>query len=203
MRKKAAVSSRSSRSTGTRPFGSQSPAPIASSRGDAALDSVESSVVAGAGGLLVVVELGGEWPSPATLATSAPARRRVVAQADGEGPATFAERVASGLDSLFDRGAQLETVVLACNERLDEAAEAARRRTLNLALGSMAKNKRGRVYLAASARSGGRLRHALSALAQGLFDEWRTAGLEVSVDFGEDSRTAAGPAPLALTARVA
>jgi hypothetical protein len=156
-------------------------------------------------GLLVVVELGGEWPSQA--ATTPPgasvAMRRVLAQAEGETPAGFAERVTSGLDSLFGRGIQLETVVLACNERLDEAAETSRRKTLGLALGSMARHQSGRAYLAASGRSGGRLRHALSALAQGLFDEWRTAGLEVSVDFGQENDAVAGASPVALTARVA
>ena len=154
----------------------------------------------GQGGLLVVVELGGEWPSPTSSEASV---RRVVAQNEGETPSAFANRVGSSLDGLFGRGVRLETVTLACNERLDPSAESARRKLLGLALGSMAKHKTGRVYLAASARSGRRLRHALSALAQGLFDEWRTAGLEVSVDFGEESRESA-PAPTFLfTARVA
>jgi hypothetical protein len=127
----------------------------------------------------------------------------VVAQLEGEAPGAFAERVAGSLDATFGRGIRLETVILACNERLDEAAESARRRALGLALGSMAKHRSGRVYLAASARSGGRLRHALSALARGLFDEWRTAGLEASVDFGEESRADAPNTPYAFTARVA
>lgn len=201
MRKKAVISSRSTRTSGSRPSAPRSSAPAVSARADAA--SRASASALGEGGLLVVVELGGEWPSQAALATATPALRRVLAQAEGETPAAFAERVASGFDSLFGRGAQLETVVVACNERADDAAEAARRKTLSLALGSMAKNKAGRGYLAASARSGGRLRHALSALAQGLFDEWRTAGLEVSVDFGEDRRPSSGAAPFAFTARVA
>ena len=154
-------------------------------------------------GLLVIVELGGEWPQ---LADGHPAgSRRVVAQDEGETPAAFADRVANGLDSLFDRGVKLDTVVVASNERLDEAAEAARRRIASLALGrmAMAKHMSGRVYLSAAPRSSGRLRHALSSLAHGLFDEWRTAGLEVSVDFGEESRSAPRSAPFAFTARVA
>jgi len=152
------------------------------------------------GGLLVVVELGSEWPSLAAAEASA---RRVVAQQDGETPAAFAERLANGLDGLFGRGVRLQTVVLACNERVDEAAEAARRKVSSLALGSMAKHQSGGVYLTASSRSGGRLRHALSALAQGLFDEWRTAGLQVSVDFGEETRAEQRATPFAFTARVA
>ena len=152
------------------------------------------------GGVLVLVELGGEWPS---ASSSDGTVRRVLAQNEGETPAVFADRVANSLDGLFGKGVRLETATLACNERLDPAAEAARRKILGVALGSMAQRKAGRAYLAASARSGGRLRHALSALAQGLFDEWRTAGLEVSVDFGDASQAAA-PAPTFLfTARVA
>ena len=159
-------------------------------------------------GLLVVVELGGEWPSRAEVAPALAGQvqplRRVLAQTEAETPAAFAERVASSLDGLFGRGIQLETVILACNERLDGAAEGARRKALGLALGSMAKHKAGRAYLAASGRSSGRLRHGLSALAQGLFDEWRTAGLEVSVDFGEEARLLdAAPPQYAFTARVA
>ena len=152
------------------------------------------------GGLLVVVELGSEWPSLATAEASA---RRVVAQLEGETPGALAERLANGLEGLFGRGVRLQTVVFACNERVDAAAEAARRKVSSLALGNMAKQQSGRVYLAASSRSGGRLRHALSALAQGLFDEWRTAGLEVSVDFGEENCAEQRATPFAFTARVA
>jgi hypothetical protein len=179
------------------------------SRPSATLSSAPKRVATGgldeqealaAGGLLVLVELGGEWPSPLSSDGSL---RRVLAQNEGETPAAFADRVANGLDGLFGKGVRLETATLACNERLDPAAETARRKILGLALGSMAKHKAGRAYLAASARSGGRLRHALSALARGLFDEWRTAALEVSVDFG-DASGAALPAPTFLfTARVA
>ena len=145
-------------------------------------------------------ELGGEWPSPTSADGSL---RRVLAQNEGETPALFAERVANSLDGLFGKGVRLETATLACNERLDPAADAARRKILSLALGSMAKHKAGRAYLAASARSGGRLRHALSSLAQGLFDEWRTAGLEVSIEFGAASRAAAPAPTFWFTARVA
>lgn len=165
------------------------------------------------GGLLVVVELGAEWPGEATLARAAAGMRRVLSQTEGETPAAFAERVAGAQEGLFGRGIRLETIVLACNERIDDAAEAARRKTLSVALGSMAKHKSGRAYLAASGRSSGRLRHALSSLSQGLFDEWRTAGLEVSVDFGDLGEVAdrgqgsrlsrAAPPTFLFTARVA
>lgn len=151
-------------------------------------------------GLLVAVELGASWPELEPADTNA--IRRVLSQRDGEAPAAFAERVGAGLDSLFGRGVSLASVTLACNERTDGAAEDARRKLASLALGSMAKSQTGRVYLTAPARSSGRVRSALSSLARGLHDEWRTAGLEVTVDFGE--RAAAAPAPVfAFTARVA
>ena len=151
-------------------------------------------------GALIVVELGAEWP--ARLADVARARR-VLAQMDGETPAAFAERVANSVDGLFGRGVALGIVALSCNERIDAGAEAARRKTLGIALGSMATSRSGKAYLTAPLRSSGRLRHALSGLAQGLHEEWRTAGLEVSVDFGEEHAVAPESAPFSFTARVA
>jgi hypothetical protein len=152
-----------------------------------------------ASGLLVIVELGGEWPGLMRADASA---RRVITQHEGETPAAFADRVAAGLDNLFGRGIKLATVALACNERVDGAADTARRKLGSGVLGIMAKHKQGRFYFTASPHSSGRLRHALSAQARALFDEWRTAGLEVSVEFGDErgsSSTASGP----LSARVA
>jgi hypothetical protein len=127
----------------------------------------------------------------------------VLAQVEGETPAVFAERVASSLDGCFGKGIQLARVVLACNERTDEAAQAARRKISGLGLGAMAKHKAGKLLLSASPLSSGRLRHALAGLAQGLFDEWRTAGLEASLELGEEARSAPTAAPYAYTARVA
>jgi hypothetical protein len=149
-------------------------------------------------GLLVVVELGGEWPGLMQADASA---RRVVTQHEGETPSAFADRVAASLDSLFGRGIKLTTVALACNERIDPVADAARRKFGSLVLGTMAKHKEGRFYFTASPLSSGRLHHALSALARALFDEWRTAGLEVSVEFGDERGSATSAA--ALSARVA
>lgn len=153
-------------------------------------------------GLLVIVELGGEWPSVARASDGTEPVRRVLSQAEGESPAQFTERVASSVDGLFGRGIKLCAVSLACNERLDDAADAARRMLCSVALGAMAKHKAGRFYLTAAARSSGRLHHALSSLAQGLSEEWESAGLEVSVEFGEESRSSinASPVPAARVA---
>src|SRR6188768_3413485 len=138
-------------------------------------------------GLLVIMELGASWPELAATVSTGPLleqARRVLTQLEGETPAELCERVASDLDQLFGRGIKLSSVAIACNERTDAAADAARRKLSGLLLGLMAKHRDGALYLTASERSGGRLRHALSALAQGLFQEWSSAGLAVSVEFG-------------------
>src|SRR6185369_67409 len=124
-------------------------------------------------GLLIALELGAEWPSLLEAQSSA---RRVVTQLEGETPAAFADRVANGLETLFGRGVELRTVALGCNERVDAVADAARRSLVGLVLGSMASRRAGKVYLTAAARSSGRTRNYLSALAQGSFEEWRCAG---------------------------
>lgn len=149
--------------------------------------------------VLVAVELGAEFPA-AALPTAAP--RRVVCQLDGESPAAFAERVASLLDDAFGRGVPMSELRLACNERLDDAAQLARRHLASAALGAMAKHHAGKVTLSAPPRSSGRLRQGLTVLSAGLFDEWRTAGLEATVDFGTDAPATATSGFL-YTARVA
>jgi len=159
--------------------------------------SAENTALAG---VLILVELGAPWPS-IELAEAAP--RRVLSQLEGETPAQFATRAGSLLDSLFGRGIALGKAVLACNERLDAPAEAARRKICGLALGAMAKQKNGQVSLSASDRSSARLRQGLTNLSQSLFDEWRTAGLEVKVLVGPERAPAQQPQVFAYTARVA
>jgi hypothetical protein len=151
-------------------------------------------------GLLVIMELGAEWPG---LMQADASSRRVLVQVDGETPAAFAERVSASLDSLFGKGIRLATVAFACNERTDEAADGARRKLGSLALGNMARHKAGRFSFTAPPRSSGRLRHALAALSRALFDEWRTAGLEVNVQFGSDERSSEVASAAPLKARVA
>jgi hypothetical protein len=154
-----------------------------------------------AAGALVLVELGAAFPA---LILSVDAPRRVISQQDGESPSAFAERVAKTLDGLFGKGVALGSATLACNERLDDSAQNARRHLAGALLGAMAKERAGKVCFSAPALGSGRLRHGLSALARGLFDEWRTAGLEVSVDFGDaETKSGTHTAPYAFTARVA
>jgi hypothetical protein len=151
-------------------------------------------------GVVVAVELGAEYPS---LLPEGGGPRRVLTQLEGESPAAFAQRITSSLDGAFGRGVALGQLSLACNERLDDAAQLARRSLAGAALGSMAKEHAGKVCLSASARSSARLRQGLTTLARGLFDEWRTAGLEATVDFGTEAPVSGAASALSHTARVA
>ncbi|HTA94385.1 MAG TPA: hypothetical protein VK745_32615 [Polyangiaceae bacterium] len=137
------------------------------------------------GGVLIVVELGADWPSLPESREPA-AGRRVLAQQEGESPAAFGARVADQLDSLFTRGVPLATAVIACNERLDEAAQRARADLARTAMGSMARRQSGSLLLTASERQSGRLRHALSALVGELGDEWQRARVTAKLRFGEE-----------------
>jgi hypothetical protein len=80
----------------------------------------------------------------------------------------------------------IELVVIACSERVDEGAIAARRAMAGALLSAMARRKRGRILLSANRRSSGRARHALSALAGDLSQAWDGSGVLVSVRFGVD-----------------
>ncbi len=148
-------------------------------------------------GLLVVMELGASFPEVASTVRTGPllgsGARRVVVQEEGEAPAAFSQRVAEGLEALFGRAVKLSNVAIACNERADDAAQGARRQLAERALGLMAKEGDGSLYLTAPERSSGRVRHALSALAQDLAQEWRSAGLSATVDFGESRAPSAVP----------
>lgn len=170
------------------------------SSGSSPRNVVAAPVTSASAGLLIAVELGAGWPEAAS--DDITSRRRVLCQVEGETPAVFAERAASAFDSLFGRGIALASFVLACNERTDTAAQDARRKLAGVALGSMAKQQAGRACFATTSRSSGRLRQAISALAQGLHDEWRTAGLEVTVDTGDRAPATAVPT-FTFTARVA
>jgi hypothetical protein len=120
-------------------------------------------------GVLVIVELGAEWPSwLGTAVETVPGRgdRRVLSQTEGEGPEAFAERVAQRLQplSLFDKRVSLERVVIACNERSDERAMTARSKLSQALLGTLAEGRSWQLLFTASGRTG-RVRTALSNLA--------------------------------------
>jgi hypothetical protein len=119
----------------------------------------------GASGTLVVVELGAVWP--AWLVENVPQGScRVLAELEGEGPAAFADRVRSVSPALFPRGVELALIAVACNERADEAAVAARR---EVALSLTARGSRStRVAFAATEDAGVRLRNSLATLTASL-----------------------------------
>ena len=144
-------------------------------------------------GLLIVVELGAEWPStaPAELVATS---RRVFAQEESEAPAAFATRVAEQLDALFARGISLGTAQLACNERLDAAAQSARAELARAIAGALARGTGGLLVLAASDRNEGRSRAALSALQRELAVEWQSAAIETKLRFGDEVELVKSPA---------
>jgi hypothetical protein len=156
-------------------------------------------------GILVLVELGAEWPSWVQSLAGGSARR-VVSQAEGESPDAFGDRVAEELSRLGARGVPLKVATLACNERCDDAAMLARGK-MGSALLSALVHKRprdARFYLSASGRSG-RVRHALSTLASELGESFGVPSERVSVRFGDEMplvREGAG-LPNAKVARVA
>jgi hypothetical protein len=157
---------------------------------------------ASACGLLVVVELGGEWP--AWLHEHAQAQgRRVVTQEEGETPSVFAERIADQLETLTMMGVPLSVAALACNERTDATALAARRQIARLFLGVMAKKKRGCMHLTAAQRSSVRLRQALTTLATDLNVEWKRSGLRTDVRFADEMPALQTTAALNKVQRVA
>jgi hypothetical protein len=127
--------------------------------------------------MLIAVELGADWPDGLDIERGVV--RRVVAQSEGETPEAFAVRLGGLAGRLFSTGVELTSAVVACNERTDPSATLARR-----AMGAMLLERMGpsaTLALAAGSRAGGRLRHALSALAIDLAAE---AAANVTVQFG-------------------
>jgi hypothetical protein len=135
-------------------------------------------------GLLITVELGADWPEAVSVAGNG-AVRRVVAQEEGETPEAFAGRLGKLAGRLFHPGVELRDAVVACNERTDPAAAIARRSIGATLLERMGPS--GTFVFAAGARAGGRLRHALSALAIDLAPE---ASATVTVHFGAERHEA-------------
>src|SRR6187431_3523643 len=103
-------------------------------------------------GLLIVVELGAEWPSSEIEARNANARR-VLAQDETESPAAFALRVAEQLSSSFPSGVALGSVVVACSERIDVHAQSGRAELARTAAGALARAGGGSLSFVASDRN--------------------------------------------------
>ena len=141
-------------------------------------------------GLLIVVELGAEWPSLSGAEAARVSSRRVLAQDETETPAAFAVRVGEQLGALFARGMALGSAVLACSERIDVAALSARAEVARVAAGVLARARGGSVSLVASDRNEGRSRAPLTALREELAREWLSAGIDVKLYFGDEASAA-------------
>jgi hypothetical protein len=129
-------------------------------------------------GVLVVVELGAEWPAWVSELTGF---RRVLTQEEGEAPEAFAARARRIERSLFPRAVAKKTLALLCNERTDAAAMTSRAAVVSHMLGG--RDGAGQAFVAANARAGGRLR---SALATAVTELAQSHGGRVAVRFESD-----------------
>jgi len=134
-------------------------------------------------GLLIVVELGAEWPSSEIEARNANARR-VLAQDETESPAEFALRVAEQLSSSFPSGVSLGSVVVACSERIDADAQGGRAEVARAAAGALGRAGGGSLSFVACDRNDARSKPVLSTLLAEVTRKWQSAGVEVKLSFG-------------------
>jgi hypothetical protein len=126
--------------------------------------------------VVVVLEQGAEWPNWIAACCPLPGGSLVVVQEPDEPLAELVRRASQRCG----KNARFELALIACNERADEAATAAR-----AALGRMFLALSARVLFAAGAHSSGPCRHRLSELAAQLTAE--CAGSAVaSVRFGTE-----------------
>lgn len=131
---------------------------------------------------LVVMESGSEWP--AWIDECQASGARTIAQDDAESPGDLARRVGDVAAALGDGECPVQMAVIACNERIDAAAQSARRRAATALLSAMASRGAGRLLFSVNRRASGRARHAISALASDLAESWGEYGVLVSVRFG-------------------
>ncbi len=138
---------------------------------------------------LVLVELGAAWPSGLV---SQAGICRVLAEAEGEGPLAFAARAEDFVADAFPRGTQVTQALVACNQRADETAEAARRALAECLLARLAGH--GTLAFVASDDASDRFRRRLFDLVAD-FDKTGSGDRRVRALFGEEARrTESGPA---------
>jgi len=131
-------------------------------------------------GLLIVVELGAEWPS-AELESRTAKARRVFAQDETESPVAFAQRVTEQLSRSFPSGVAVGSVVVACSERIDAHAQGARTDLARAMAGLLGRAGGGGLSFVASDRNEERSKPVLSSLLGELNREWQSAGVEVKL----------------------
>ncbi len=161
-------------------------------------------------GLLIVVELGAEWPTAESEASRNAKARRVLAQDETESPAAFALRVSEQLSSSFPSGVALASVVVACNERIDAHAQGGRAELTRSLASALGRAGGGSLTFVACDRNDARSKPVLSTLLGEVTRQWQSAGVEVKLSFGQptlaltedvgaDPKTRAGvrtPAPV-------
>ncbi len=129
--------------------------------------------------VLVVAERGSVWPSWLPVCENQK-ERQVIVQGEDEALAELAERVRERCRERLG----FDAVVVACSDRADDAAQAARSRFVRAAADNLVSTGGGRIYLTARSRSSGRSRGKLSELAAHLGAEWEGSEVTVTVRFG-------------------
>lgn len=138
--------------------------------------------------ILIILELGAEWPGRYTSAEAEGPEPEAISQREDEPLAEFVER-ASELIRARDAAGSLPTlIVVACSDRADESASNARRALGRRILSTFAHLGRGSLLFAESQRKSGGSRQALSDLATDLEHEFEDDPVQVSVRFGQASR---------------
>ena len=137
------------------------------------------------GASLVVTEAGAAWPAWIEPCRGATGPRAIVQQ-EGEATETFAERVLDRIGALGARGIAPGVAIIACGDRDDHAAVAARRIIGRAILSVMASSGGGRLLFCAAKRS--HARQVLTEIAADLGAEWDGTGAAPSVRFGHDGR---------------
>lgn len=130
--------------------------------------------------VVIVVELGGEWP-PWVSESSDGAERRVVAEPEDEPFEALEARLGEALGALARDGARLKAAILVTNQRTD-ARQMARRRAVLDALARAADARTREIVLAPPAEAPHALRQALGALAA---EAARPAGPRIHVGSGD------------------
>jgi len=125
--------------------------------------------------IIVLVEENAEWPGWLAVCNPLPSGSLVLVQDETEALSDFVGRVTERCAT----AGQFDLGVIACSERFDETARRSRAAVARALLGGT-----GRLFLTAGARSSGRCRHGLSALAADLTAE--SARHSVSIRFGSD-----------------
>ena len=135
-------------------------------------------------GLLIVVELGAEWPASEIEAARSAKARRVLAQDETESPAAFALRVAEQLSSSFASGVALGSAVVACSERIDAHAQGGRVELARTLAGALKRAGGGSLLFVVSDRNEARSKPVFSTLLADVTRNWQSTGVEVKLSFG-------------------